>query len=152
MQVWPTLPVDARAGERSATDGGFAGPGRRQAVAWPSRSAAALRSQPKDLARVQDVLRIERPFERAHHLDAVLARLLDQEALLVQAHPVFAGARAFQPQCALDQLQVQPLGGVPLRRVLRVDEAGENSVEMMRTLKRALDPKNILNPGKIFRL
>ena len=33
-----------------------------------------------------------------------------------------------------------------------VDEAGENSVEMMRTLKRALDPKNILNPGKIFRL
>ncbi len=33
-----------------------------------------------------------------------------------------------------------------------VEEAGENSVEMMRTLKRALDPKNILNPGKIFRL
>jgi D-lactate dehydrogenase (cytochrome) len=33
-----------------------------------------------------------------------------------------------------------------------VDEAGEGSVEMMRTLKRALDPKNILNPGKIFTL
>ena len=33
-----------------------------------------------------------------------------------------------------------------------VEEAGENSVEMMRTFKRALDPKNILNPGKIFRL
>ncbi|HJV63696.1 MAG TPA: FAD-linked oxidase C-terminal domain-containing protein [Albitalea sp.] len=33
-----------------------------------------------------------------------------------------------------------------------VDEAGAGSVEMMRTLKRALDPKNILNPGKIFAL
>jgi D-lactate dehydrogenase (cytochrome) len=33
-----------------------------------------------------------------------------------------------------------------------VEETGEASVEMMRTLKRALDPKNILNPGKIFTL
>jgi len=31
-----------------------------------------------------------------------------------------------------------------------VDEAGAGSVEMMRAIKRALDPKNILNPGKIF--
>ena len=33
-----------------------------------------------------------------------------------------------------------------------VDEAGAGAVEMMRTLKRALDPKDILNPGKIFTL
>jgi D-lactate dehydrogenase (cytochrome) len=33
-----------------------------------------------------------------------------------------------------------------------VDETGEGAVDMMRTLKRALDPKNILNPGKIFSL
>jgi len=33
-----------------------------------------------------------------------------------------------------------------------VDEAGSGAVEMMRTLKRALDPKNIMNPGKIFAL
>jgi len=33
-----------------------------------------------------------------------------------------------------------------------VDETGAGTVEMMRTLKRALDPKNILNPGKIFTL
>ena len=33
-----------------------------------------------------------------------------------------------------------------------VDEAGSGAVEMMRTLKKALDPKNILNPGKIFTL
>ena len=33
-----------------------------------------------------------------------------------------------------------------------VDEAGAGTVAMMRTLKRALDPKNIMNPGKIFDL
>ncbi|MBV2217344.1 MAG: FAD-binding protein, partial [Diaphorobacter sp.] len=33
-----------------------------------------------------------------------------------------------------------------------VDEAGEGAVEMMRAIKRALDPQNILNPGKIFAL
>jgi D-lactate dehydrogenase (cytochrome) len=30
------------------------------------------------------------------------------------------------------------------------DEAGAGAVEMMRAIKRALDPHNILNPGKIF--
>ncbi len=33
-----------------------------------------------------------------------------------------------------------------------LDEAGVATVDMMRLLKRALDPKNILNPGKIFAL
>ena len=33
-----------------------------------------------------------------------------------------------------------------------IDEAGLQAVDMMRLLKRALDPKNILNPGKIFSL
>ena len=31
-------------------------------------------------------------------------------------------------------------------------EAGEGTVELMRQVKRALDPKNIMNPGKIFSL
>ena len=31
-----------------------------------------------------------------------------------------------------------------------LDEAGAGAVEMMRTIKHALDPKNIMNPGKIF--
>ncbi len=31
-----------------------------------------------------------------------------------------------------------------------VDEAGAGTVELMRSVKRALDPKNIMNPGKIF--
>ena len=33
-----------------------------------------------------------------------------------------------------------------------VDEAGSGAVEMMRSVKRALDPKNIMNPGKVFAL
>jgi len=33
-----------------------------------------------------------------------------------------------------------------------ITEAGVGAVDMMRTLKRALDPKNIMNPGKIFTL
>ncbi len=30
------------------------------------------------------------------------------------------------------------------------DEAGEGALETMRMVKRALDPRNIMNPGKIF--
>jgi D-lactate dehydrogenase (cytochrome) len=33
-----------------------------------------------------------------------------------------------------------------------VDEAGAGAVDLMRQIKRTLDPKNILNPGKIFSL
>jgi len=33
-----------------------------------------------------------------------------------------------------------------------VSEAGAGAVDAMRTIKRALDPKNIMNPGKIFSL
>ena len=31
-------------------------------------------------------------------------------------------------------------------------EAGDGAIDMMRTIKQALDPDNILNPGKIFAL
>lgn len=43
--------------------------------------------------------------------------------------------------------------GVGLHKMdFLVTEAGDGAVEMMRTIKRALDPKNIMNPGKIFTL
>ena len=32
------------------------------------------------------------------------------------------------------------------------DEHGSAAIEVMRTIKRALDPKNILNPGKMIRM
>ncbi|MBO9650773.1 MAG: FAD-binding protein [Variovorax sp.] len=43
--------------------------------------------------------------------------------------------------------------GVGLHKMgFLVDEAGAGAVDVMRTIKRALDPKNIMNPGKIFSL
>ncbi|MEO6974119.1 MAG: FAD-linked oxidase C-terminal domain-containing protein [Rhodoferax sp.] len=43
--------------------------------------------------------------------------------------------------------------GVGLHKMdFLVTEAGAGAVDMMRTIKRALDPKNIMNPGKIFAL
>jgi D-lactate dehydrogenase (cytochrome) len=33
-----------------------------------------------------------------------------------------------------------------------LDEAGPDAVAMMRSIKRALDPQQIMNPGKIFAL
>ncbi|MGC3983859.1 MAG: FAD-linked oxidase C-terminal domain-containing protein [Pseudorhodoferax sp.] len=43
--------------------------------------------------------------------------------------------------------------GVGLHKMgFLVDETGAGAVEMMRTIKRALDPQNIMNPGKIFAL
>ena len=41
--------------------------------------------------------------------------------------------------------------GVGLHKMgFLVDEAGEDAVELMRGIKRALDPENLMNPGKIF--
>jgi D-lactate dehydrogenase (cytochrome) len=43
--------------------------------------------------------------------------------------------------------------GVGLHKMeFLVSETGAGAVDMMRTIKRALDPKNIMNPGKIFSL
>ena len=43
--------------------------------------------------------------------------------------------------------------GVGLHKMdFLITETGEGAVEMMRMIKRALDPKNIMNPGKIFSL
>lgn len=36
------------------------------------------------------------------------------------------------------------------KRHLLVEEVGEVGIEVMKQLKRALDPKNIMNPGKVL--
>jgi D-lactate dehydrogenase (cytochrome) len=33
-----------------------------------------------------------------------------------------------------------------------VDEAGVGAVEVMKSIKRALDPHNIMNPGKVVQM
>jgi D-lactate dehydrogenase (cytochrome) len=41
--------------------------------------------------------------------------------------------------------------GIGLHKIgYLVDEAGAGAVDQMRQIKRALDPKNIMNPGKVF--
>jgi len=41
--------------------------------------------------------------------------------------------------------------GMKLRDALE-EEVGSEGVEVMRGIKRALDPRGILNPGKVFKL
>jgi D-lactate dehydrogenase (cytochrome) len=36
------------------------------------------------------------------------------------------------------------------KQAFLLDEAGPSAVAMMRSIKQALDPRNIMNPGKIF--
>ncbi len=61
-------------------------------------------------------------------------------------HTLVARAIALEGTCTGEH-------GVGLHKMgFLLDEAGAGAVDMMRTIKRALDPKNIMNPGKIFSL
>jgi D-lactate dehydrogenase (cytochrome) len=59
-------------------------------------------------------------------------------------HALVARALALEGTCTGEH-------GVGLHKMgFLVSEAGAGAVDLMRTIKRALDPKNIMNPGKIF--
>ena len=61
-------------------------------------------------------------------------------------HKLVARALALEGTCTGEH-------GVGLHKMdFLVTEAGDGAVNMMRTIKRALDPQNIMNPGKIFTL
>ena len=61
-------------------------------------------------------------------------------------HQVVARALALGGTCTGEH-------GVGLHKMgFLVDEAGVGAVAMMRTIKQALDPDNIMNPGKVFSL
>ena len=59
-------------------------------------------------------------------------------------HRLVARAIAMQGTCSGEH-------GIGLHKMgFLVDEAGAGAVDMMRTIKQALDPHNIMNPGKVF--
>ena len=61
-------------------------------------------------------------------------------------HALVARAIALEGTCTGEH-------GVGLHKMgFLVEETGAGAVDMMRTIKRALDPQNIMNPGKIFTL
>ncbi len=61
-------------------------------------------------------------------------------------HQLVARALSLQGTCSGEH-------GVGLHKMdFLLTEAGAGAVDMMRTIKRALDPHNIMNPGKIFSL
>ncbi len=61
-------------------------------------------------------------------------------------HRLVARALALEGTCTGEH-------GVGLHKMeFLVTETGAGAVDMMRSIKRALDPKNIMNPGKIFSL
>jgi D-lactate dehydrogenase (cytochrome) len=58
--------------------------------------------------------------------------------------------RMVQRAIALEGTCTGEHGIGPHKMGFLVDEAGAGAVALMRSIKRALDPKNIMNPGKIF--
>ena len=63
--------------------------------------------------------------------------------------------RALGPERGLGHLLPSPLGAGAAKRLnlfLRWMVRGPDAVDLMKLIKRSLDPLNILNPGKIVRL
>ena len=80
------------------------------------------------------------------HFGYLLDPNLPQERVTAEKlnHALVTRALALEGTCTGEH-------GVGLHKMdFLVSEAGTGAVAMMRTIKRALDPKNIMNPGKIF--
>ena len=80
------------------------------------------------------------------HFGYLLDPNIPQERVTAEKlnHDLVSRALALEGTCTGEH-------GVGLHKMdFLVSEAGAGAVNMMRTIKRALDPKNIMNPGKIF--
>ena len=81
-------------------------------------------------------------FHFGYLLDPNLPR--EREVAEALNHQLVSRALSLEGTCTGEH-------GVGLHKMdFLVTEAGAGAVDMMRTIKRALDPKNIMNPGKIF--
>ncbi|KQW58171.1 FAD-binding oxidoreductase [Variovorax sp. Root411] len=82
------------------------------------------------------------------HFGYLLDPNIPEERVKAEAlnHALVSRALALEGTCTGEH-------GVGLHKMdFLVTEAGVGAIDMMRTIKRALDPKNIMNPGKIFSL
>jgi D-lactate dehydrogenase (cytochrome) len=82
------------------------------------------------------------------HFGYLIDPALPKEREVAEAlnHKLVARALSLEGTCTGEH-------GVGLHKMdFLVTEAGDGAVDMMRAIKRALDPKNIMNPGKIFSL
>ncbi|MEN9545026.1 MAG: hypothetical protein RLZZ598_1859 [Pseudomonadota bacterium] len=82
------------------------------------------------------------------HVAYLIDPLQPQERVLAEKlnHQLVARALQMEGTCTGEH-------GIGLHKMgFLVDEAGAGAVALMRTLKQALDPNNIMNPGKIFAL
>lgn len=83
-------------------------------------------------------------FHFGYLIDPTIAK--EREVAEMLNHKLVNRALALEGTCTGEH-------GVGLHKMdFLVTEAGNGAVNMMRTIKRALDPKNIMNPGKIFSL
>ncbi len=83
-------------------------------------------------------------FHFGYLIDPALPR--EREIAEELNHKLVARALSLEGTCTGEH-------GIGLHKMdFLVTEAGAGAVDMMRTIKRALDPKNIMNPGKIFSL
>jgi len=83
-------------------------------------------------------------FHFGYLIDQALPR--EREIAEELNHKLVARALSLEGTCTGEH-------GIGLHKMdFLVTEAGAGAVDMMRTIKRALDPKNIMNPGKIFSL
>ena len=70
----------------------------------------------------------------------------ERETAEILNHKLVARALRLEGTCTGEH-------GIGLGKIdFLLSETGNGAVDMMRTIKRALDPKNIMNPGKIFSL
>ena len=100
-----------------------------------------------------------------------LGGVLMQQGRDAEAHAAFERALELDPNAPEEMREVETLNARLVARALAmqgtctgehgigigkqdwlVRELGENAVDLMRMLKRALDPHDLFNPGKIFRL
>lgn len=91
------------------------------------------------------------------HGEQELVAVSDAVHRLIHRAMKLDGTCQFYSQFCIIQIHQKPLHmigtgehgiGVGKKEYL-IDELGVNTVELMRTIKRAVDPLNIMNPGKV---